>query len=359
MVGKTLQDGRYNIVDKLGHGGYSTVWLTYDNLLKRYMALKVNIASSVPRETQVLRALYAPSCDTPGRRFIPELLNEFKVQGLNGIHTCYTVSLAACSLRGLPFSILPLSVARVICYSLTQAIAYIHSQGYVHGDIHLDNVLLTPISNFNNLSVDQFYQKYGNPQAIPVTQRNDSNNPLPPNIPARVARPLLLRRYIDQVEISKTQILLNDFGEAFNPALEVRLGKDCHTPQGSRAPEAKFEADSPLTARSDIWSLATALWEIMGMKPIFSHEYVHEDEVVAQNIDVLGPIAFRLPTASYSPNKWPPLDGWFEEAVQEWRRKQGSEIEEEEKVALLNFMRQMLVYRSERRPTADEVLRSE
>ncbi|KAJ5706676.1 hypothetical protein N7488_006477 [Penicillium malachiteum] len=194
-------------------------------------------------------------------------------------------------------------------------------------------------------------------------------------IPARVARPLLLGRYIDQVEISKTQFLLNDFGEAFNPALEVRLGEDCHTPQGSRAPEAKFEADSPLNARSDIWSLATALWEIIGMKPIFSNEYVPEDEVVAQHIDVMGPMPSDWwgkwearnefftqdgqPTASYSPNKWPPLDGWFEEAIQEWRRKQGIEIEEAEKAAFLDPMRRMLVYRPERRPTADEVLRPE
>ncbi|KAJ5737795.1 uncharacterized protein N7483_002920 [Penicillium malachiteum] len=276
IVGETLQGGRYNIVDKLGHGGYSMVWLTYDNLLKRYLALKVNIASSVSRETQVLRALSAPLCNTPGCRFIPELLDEFKVQGPNGIYTCYTVPLAA--------------VARVICYNLTQAIAYVHSQGYVHGDIHLNNVLLTPLSNFDNLSVDQFYKKYGNPQIIPVTQRNGSKSPLPPNIPAQVARSLLLGRYIDQIEVSKTQILLNDFGEAFNPALEVRLGKDCHTSQCSRAPEAKFEADTHLTDRSDIWSLATALWEIIGMKPIFSNEFVPEDEDVAQHIDILGPM---------------------------------------------------------------------
>ncbi|KAJ5737796.1 uncharacterized protein N7483_002921 [Penicillium malachiteum] len=60
----------------------------------------------------------------------------------------------------------------------------------------------------------------------------------------------------------------------------------------------------------------------------------------------------RLPLTSRT-------NGWFEEAVQEWRRKQGSEIEEEEKVAFLDLMRRMLVYRPERRPTADEVLRSE
>lgn len=70
----------------------------------------------------------------------------------------------------------------------------------------------------------------------------------------------------------------------------MRLGRDCHTPSGARAPESKSEPGAPLTDRSDIWSLATALWEIMGMKPVFSNEFRPKDEIVAQHIDVLGPM---------------------------------------------------------------------
>lgn len=138
MVGDTMHDGRYYIADKLGHGGYSTVWLAHDTLLKRYVALKINTASSVPRETKVLKALsksLVSSSGHPGRRMIPDLLDEFEVRGPKGTHTCYAVTLAACNLRGLPFSLFPLDVARALSYSLAQAVACVHSQGYVHGDV--------------------------------------------------------------------------------------------------------------------------------------------------------------------------------------------------------------------------------
>ncbi|KAG8417512.1 hypothetical protein J3458_005011 [Metarhizium acridum] len=67
----------------------------------------------------------------------------------------------------------------------------------------------------------------------------------------------------------------------------MRLGKDCHTPVAMRAPEALFEPDAPLSYPWDIWSLGTAIWEILGMKFIFS-ESETDDEIVAQQIDVLG-----------------------------------------------------------------------
>lgn len=71
----------------------------------------------------------------PGRRLVPELLDEFEVRGPNGTHTCYTVTLAACNLRDVSFSLFPLDVARALSYSLAQAVACVHSQGYVHGGL--------------------------------------------------------------------------------------------------------------------------------------------------------------------------------------------------------------------------------
>lgn len=56
MIGDLL-DGRYRIVDKLGFGGYSTIWLCQDIRLRRYVAVKVGISTpSLPRrEPGILR----------------------------------------------------------------------------------------------------------------------------------------------------------------------------------------------------------------------------------------------------------------------------------------------------------------
>lgn len=52
-IGNVLND-RYEIVDKLGYGGWSTVWLARDSRQKRYVALKVGIADSLPYEIDAL-----------------------------------------------------------------------------------------------------------------------------------------------------------------------------------------------------------------------------------------------------------------------------------------------------------------
>ncbi|PWY88821.1 kinase-like protein [Aspergillus sclerotioniger CBS 115572] len=127
---------RYHIVDKLGYGGYSTVWLARDTHLSRYVAVKVGIADSLPHETKALRALTAPgpSSTHPGFSSIPCPLDEFEVTGPNGTHPCYTVTPARRSLREASYSrLFPLDVARALSGGLVQAIAYIHSQGYIHG----------------------------------------------------------------------------------------------------------------------------------------------------------------------------------------------------------------------------------
>lgn len=187
--------------------------------------------------------------------------------------------------------------------------------------------------------------------------------------------PLFLGKYAEEFTLSDAHPLLSDFGEAFAPASETRLGQDCHTPPAFRAPEAKFEPQTPLAYPSDIWSLATAIWEIVGMKAIFSTDFVPEDEIVSQHIDVLGPMPSEwwrrwegrpqffdedgCPTESYRESRWPPLEESFEVGVQKWRRRMGDEFGEDEKAAFLELMRRMLSFRPEERPTAGEVLKSE
>ncbi|KAK1143771.1 hypothetical protein N8T08_006172 [Aspergillus melleus] len=374
-IGDLLHD-RYRIVDKLGSGGYSTVWLARDLNLHQYVALKINISDSRPRETQILKALSDPASSPahPGRSLVPVLLDEFTVQGPNGEHTCYTVTPAQCNLGEISFSrLFSLDVARALSYGVALAVAYTHSQGYIHGDIHLSNVLVKLPSNFDNLSIEELYMKFGNPETIPISRCD--GEPLPPNVPAKAVVPLFLGKYAEKFTLSGAHPLLSDFGEAFSPTTEPRLGQDCHTPPAFRAPEAKFEPQAPLAFPSDIWSLATSIWNIIGMKAIFSTDFVPDDVIVAQHIDVLGPMPSEwwhswkersqffdetgCPTESYMENQWPSLKESFETGVQKWRRKVGGEISANEKAAFLDLMRHMLSFRPEERPTAEEVLQSE
>jgi serine/threonine-protein kinase SRPK3 len=138
MIGDILRN-RYHIVDKLGHGGYSTVWLARDTCSKRYVAVKVGIADAPSDETKILQALgqhHASSCEHPGRDAIPLPFDEFELSGPNGTHQCYTMPPARCNLRDVSFChLFPLQVTRALSYHLTLALAYTHLQGYVHGGL--------------------------------------------------------------------------------------------------------------------------------------------------------------------------------------------------------------------------------
>lgn len=135
MIGDVIH-GRYTIVDKLGFGGYSTIWLAHDTFLKKYVALKMGIAGSKGRDTQVIRAFSSKlsSSTHPGRDSVPRLLGEFNLTGPNGTHPCYTVAPAQGNLRDAVFvGMFPIRVARMLSAGLVQAVSYIHSQGYAHG----------------------------------------------------------------------------------------------------------------------------------------------------------------------------------------------------------------------------------
>lgn len=130
MIGDTLNE-RYRILDKLGFGGYSTVWLARDILLEHYVAVKVGIANSLPNETKIVRALSAPlsssSSAHPGRSSIPVPLDEFELHFPNGTHPCYTMTPAQCNLREASFSrLFPIEIARALLGGLALAVAYMH-----------------------------------------------------------------------------------------------------------------------------------------------------------------------------------------------------------------------------------------
>ncbi|CAI7617778.1 unnamed protein product [Penicillium discolor] len=367
MVGDVLHN-RYHIADKLGFGGYSTVWLARDTYLNRYVTLKISVANSIQCETKILKALSAPTPSTPsehpGRGLVPIFLDEFEVQGPNGEHTCYTVVPAQCNLREASFS-------RISLWKLREH-SHIDSHRPLLIYIHKAMFMELP-SSFDDLSIRQFYERFGEPETVPITRRD--GEPLSPNAPTKAVVPLFIGKYAEEFSLSDAHPLLTDFGEAFSPASETRLGKDCHTPNAFRAPEAKFESQMPLGYPSDIWNLATAIWEIIGMKAIFSTDFVDGDQISAQHIDVLGPLPSEwwqhwearsrffdehgYPMESYKENKRPPLEESFETGVQKWTRKMGGKIEEDEKVAFLDLMRRMLSFRPEERPTAEQVLMSD
>ncbi|EED16447.1 srpk, putative [Talaromyces stipitatus ATCC 10500] len=365
-IGDEFHD-RYRVIHKLGYGSYSTTWLAYDRELTKYLAIKVCTANSNPvHESRILSRLTSScgqSLNKPGRRMVPSILDNFTIKGPNGEHACYVTVPARGSLSAM-------KDARALAAQLALAVDYIHSQGVVHGDLHLGNVLLEMPPNFDKLSVDELHAKYGAPEQDRVVHLDGRQ--LPPGVPSHGIIPMWLGEASENLLLTESNILLTDFGESFLPSEEKKY--ESHTPLVMRPPETWFQPERPLSFESDIWTLACSIWTIIAQRPLFEGFLATQDDIICEQVDALG----ILPPEWWQ--KWGPArqerfhdDGkpkyrnpfrsWedrFEDSVQEPRKEAGiSAFDEEEKNALFSLLWEMLKFRPEERLTAHKVLQSD
>ena len=93
-------NGRYNVVRKLGWGHFSTVWLCWDLTGKRFVALKVVKSAAHYTETaldeiKLLRCVRDADGADPNRNRVVQLLDDFKISGVNGSHVCMVFEVRA------------------------------------------------------------------------------------------------------------------------------------------------------------------------------------------------------------------------------------------------------------------------
>lgn len=136
--------GHYKVLNKLGHGGYSTVWLARDERFQRLVAVKVCVADMSPRESEILsllRDLPVANGDgansVSGRGMIHTLLDTFHVIGPHGTHMCLVTEVTRCSVmqakHNVCYAPMRLPAARAIAAQLVLAVGYLHDNGFVHG----------------------------------------------------------------------------------------------------------------------------------------------------------------------------------------------------------------------------------
>ncbi|EZA51995.1 Serine/threonine-protein kinase SRPK1 [Ooceraea biroi] len=143
---------RYHVTRKLGWGHFSTVWLCWDLQDKRFVALKVVKSASHFTETaldeiKLLKDVRDTDPIDPKRNKTVQLLNDFKISGINGLHVCMVFEVLGHNLlkliiksnyRGIPRN----NVKRIIRQVL-EGLDYLHNKcKIIHTDIKPENVLV-------------------------------------------------------------------------------------------------------------------------------------------------------------------------------------------------------------------------
>nr|XP_033782508.1 SRSF protein kinase 2-like [Geotrypetes seraphini] len=145
-------NGRYRVVQKVGWGYFSTVWLCHDIQQKRCVAVKVSksgrkFSEAAVDEISILHCVNGARKKEPAGAPIVRFLDDFKLVGENGLHVCLVFELLGPSLFHLmknhgPHG-LPLICVKRIVQQVLRGLNFLHKNcRIIHTDIKPENILL-------------------------------------------------------------------------------------------------------------------------------------------------------------------------------------------------------------------------
>ncbi|XHG09834.1 hypothetical protein AWENTII_012872 [Aspergillus wentii] len=279
-------------------------------------------------ELSVYDRINSAKTDHLGRTFIRKLLDHFYIQGPHGRHICLvhqalglSVDQFLCFLDG---QVMGLKDLKPFLRQLLGVLGFLHTEAHIiHTDIQLKNMLL-PAHEPGFSGIEEGEMEYPSPRKILDSQIiHTSQIPIPGNgLP-----------------------LLSDFGEA------RFIGKkhdDDIMPNVYRAPEVALKMD---------WDCKVDVWNVAMVDDIFD-DRVHLAEMIA----ILGapPVKFLKQSRVHSvfwddeayPGKWKDLAPIPDIKLEGL----ASDIKGDNKEGFLRFMRKALMWKSEDRPTARELM---
>ncbi|CAF2422697.1 unnamed protein product [Rotaria sp. Silwood2] len=143
---------RYHVIRKLGWGHFSTVWLCWDRKSARFVAMKVvksakHYTETALDEIKLLTHVRESDPSDPYRLKCVQLLDEFKVAGVNGTHVCMVFEVLGHNLLKLiirsNYRGIPIPNVKAIIKQVLQGLDYLHRKcQIIHTDIKPENVLM-------------------------------------------------------------------------------------------------------------------------------------------------------------------------------------------------------------------------
>uniref|UniRef100_A0A8C6S4B8 non-specific serine/threonine protein kinase n=1 Tax=Neogobius melanostomus TaxID=47308 RepID=A0A8C6S4B8_9GOBI len=147
-----LFNGRYHVIRKLGWGHFSTVWLCWDIQVKNFVAMKVvksaqHYTETALDEIKLLRCVRESDPDDPNKDMVVQLIDDFKISGVNGIHVCMVFEVLGHHLLKWiiksNYQGLPLPCVKSIIRQVLQGLDYLHTKcKIIHTDIKPENILM-------------------------------------------------------------------------------------------------------------------------------------------------------------------------------------------------------------------------
>ncbi|KAK4155705.1 kinase-like domain-containing protein [Chaetomidium leptoderma] len=252
----------YTVVHKLGHGGFSTVWLA-----KRQRKQPLDSTGQPQLSFHALKILRADLGDARashelhflqrlgqvGRSSHPNLVmleDSFTVSGPNGQHRCLVFPLVAFSLYSDKSRSLTPSQRHDTCQQLASAVAFLHSHGVCHGDLTSSNIVFK-VPSMQSMIESRLLELLGpiKEETLRLCKGPVSHSTYAPKKVVASAS----FSGLDSSSLATVQII--DFGCAFSsnsPPPTLGCPVECFPP------ELLF--DYPASTKSDVWQLAALVY---------------------------------------------------------------------------------------------------
>jgi hypothetical protein len=142
-----LKIGKYSVINQVGRGSTSTVYLSYDPYYRRDVAIKLYNATGTDEEkSKSVRNMFLSEAHMIGKLQHPNILPIYDA-GEEGQY-CYVVSehihgARTLNVYGHSDHLLPFEDVVGIIYKCAKALHYAHGRGVIHRDIKPSNLMLT------------------------------------------------------------------------------------------------------------------------------------------------------------------------------------------------------------------------
>ncbi|PYI02369.1 kinase-like protein [Aspergillus sclerotiicarbonarius CBS 121057] len=345
-IGEVFQS-RYQVIGKLGYGGYSTVWLCRDLQQHAYVTLKVFERNSAEgqRETEAYCHLNSLGLvDHAGAKLIRKALDSFQITSTEGNFGCLVHPPLGMSLYDfrtqLRAKVLPERIVKLTLVHLLLALDYLHTEaGIVHTDIQEKNIMMA----IEDTSILTDFEK------------EEKSNPSPRKIVGD--RVIYASRKLKKTK-QHGRPTLCDFGQA-------RFGAQTYSgdiqPYIYRAPEVLLRM--PWNEKVDIWNVGVLTWDIFQQGHLFyardSDKKPSDGHHLAEMIAMMGPPPKEMMQKSdYATDFFDSEGHWkedFEIPPISLEKLEGN-LEGESQQLFLQFLRKMLTWKPEERASARELL---
>ncbi|RKK76562.1 hypothetical protein BFJ71_g16905 [Fusarium oxysporum] len=266
FIGDVLAN-RYRISHKLGHGGFSVVWMADDMLDNREVALKIMVPGDSGEHEYHMHDHIANAVSDTSRLLIYH--DTFLVPGSLGNHRVLVLPLQGPNVRDHVRE-KPIAARMSAARQLLQGLEALHKGGIVRRDLNSANVMfgLCPLDSHDTTTT---YKYIGRPRRMML-----------PSIrwkPCELVLPMA-----PQKELVTDDILIGDFGLAIRSGTSV--GQKVQSPAIYCAPERVHGTDPSFA--SDIWSYMCVFAELYGGFPLFWGSA--NSTVMSFIVDILGPL---------------------------------------------------------------------